>query len=157
MIYAPQAKSERIEQLESDLNISEKVSFAQTFRWILFRQHYLWNWKVGFLYSKLKTSESFIWLNKKWNWTWNTSSRIAWYECTEILLPSVHACLYIYLHRMSWNVASLLYMLVCSDKFGKPEQGILWTTRRTWVSHCRLERKGVHHLSAENLRLVSEL
>lgn len=65
MIFVLQEKSERIEQLENDLNLSEKVSFAlDLIEFFLFNIIYQ-TAKLAFSYSKLKASESFIWLNKK--------------------------------------------------------------------------------------------
>lgn len=65
-------------------------------------------------------------------------------------------CFFPHIHRMPINIGSLLYILVRSDKSGKAKQGIVWPTRRTWISHCSLERKGVHHLPAEDLGFVSQ-
>lgn len=56
IISAPQARSERIEQLENDLNLSEKVSFAQHLG-LFFSIYILYNTLQCWLF--LKQVESF--------------------------------------------------------------------------------------------------
>lgn len=70
-----QARNEKIEQLESDLNLSEKVKVTISLSFLFLVVLGLKR-AVSFC-SKLTSLGSFILLNKNKNWTWKVNSRIA--------------------------------------------------------------------------------